>query len=132
MILNLTRHNVTQEQFEQGVREAASREAIHGMLTFQKLPTSKEVADRAESLAAIAFEEGAKAALIGGASYLMPRLEEALISRGIRPLYSWTRRECEERLQPDGMVKKVFYFLHEGFVDVCEAGEEQHQRVSDR
>ena len=43
-------------------------------------------------------------------------LEEALMKRGIVPLYAFSRREVVETPLPDGSVKKTQVFRHLGFV----------------
>ncbi|MHC1597434.1 MAG: hypothetical protein ACXQT3_03860 [Methermicoccaceae archaeon] len=119
-ILNLTQHRPTPAQVEQGVVEHPSaevREKIKELLTFEELPTPELVRARARALAEIAADTGAEAAMIGGAPYLMPPLEQELRKRGIKPLYAFSRRESVEEVQPDGSVRKTQVFRHLGFVE---------------
>ncbi|WP_274585843.1 hypothetical protein V9W64_10710 [Neisseria leonii] len=114
-IINLTQHAALPEQ---GCIEPEMKEAVKGFLTFGSLPAPNEILWRAEMLAQTAAEEGAEAAMIGGAPYLMSALENALKSRGIKPLYAFSERVSAETVQPDGTVLKTNVFRHVGFVEV--------------
>lgn len=114
MILNLTQHPGTPEQ---GVVEPADKKAVQELLTFSALPTSAEIRERAEKLAAIAVAAGAESAMIGGAPYLMGPLESALKAAGVRPLYAYSVRQSVEKTDGDGNVVKVNVFKHIGFVE---------------
>lgn len=120
-IINLTQHAETAEQAAQGVfspEDPANVAVIRTLLTFDTLPTKAEIEARAQTLAQIASEEGADAAMIGGAPYLMGALENALKARGIKPLYAFSIRESVEKTLPDGSIQKVNIFKHQGFVEV--------------
>lgn len=114
MILNLTQHAGTPEQ---GVKEPSDKKAVQELLTFSALPTSAEIRSRAEKLAAIAVAEGAEAAMIGGAPYLMGPLENALRASGVRPLYAYSVRQSVEKTDGNGNVVKLNVFRHVGFVE---------------
>jgi hypothetical protein len=116
MILNLTQHVATPDQ---GVREPSDKKAVQALLTFSTLPTSAEIRERAEKLAAIAVAEGADAAMIGGAPYLMGPLEGALRSAGVKPMYSFSVRQSVEKTDDDGNVVKTVVFKHAGFVEAA-------------
>ena len=128
MILNLTQHNATPDQIAAGVVDphGVCADLLRDLLTFSRLPTADEIVARSERIADIALLIGIKErasdyptpvrAMIGGAPYLMPALEQALIARGFDPVYSFSTRETEEHVQPDGSVKKVSVFKHAGFV----------------
>jgi len=128
MILNLTQHPATPEQVEQGVVDLEGEYliALKRALTFDTLPSAKEVTERAEYIAELACHNGlgcddgddplATAALIGGAPYLMAPLERALWRIGVVPFYAFSQRESVEDTQPDGSVRKVAVFRHVGFV----------------
>ena len=118
-ILNLTQHSPSAEQIEAGVFDppTAIKEEVRNLLTFVDLPSGSEIGERASHLAALAAEQGAKAAMIGGAPYLMGPLETALKVRGITPLYAFTVRESKEEVLPDGSTRKVAVFRHLGFVE---------------
>lgn len=130
MIINLTQHTATPEQVAAGVIDppADAREAIRDLLTFHSTPSAVEISARAHDLAEIAAmtdlsitdasEFYARAAMIGGASWLMSALERELIQRCLQPLYAFSVRESKEEQQPDGSVKKVNVFKHAGFVEV--------------
>jgi len=149
-ILNLTQHTATTEQIAAGVTSGElSPEQImeiRSLLTFETLPSSSEVARRAQQIAKIAScaiwrEKSAlpyaqewageplhteancfEYAMIGGAPYLMAPLESALRAHGITPMYAFSVRESVDQTQPDGSVRKVAVFRHAGFVG-CEADE---------
>jgi len=116
MILNLTQHPATTEQQDAGVVEPPDKGAVQALLTFADAPTAAEILARAQALAQIAADGGHEAAMIGGAGYLMGRLEAVLEARGIRPCHSFSRRQTVEEALPDGSVKKTAVFKHVGFV----------------
>lgn len=130
MILNLTQHAATPEQREAGVlvRPANVAEIISELLTFSSLPTADDILERADELAAYADYQfigmfpddrtGRMFAMIGGAPFLMSALENALIERGITPMYAFAKRESTEVMQEDGSVKKITVFKHGGFVTI--------------
>lgn len=115
-IVNLTQHNATQDQLEAGVFEPQNKVRVRELLTFNSIPSNDELEKRATELANIAVEEGAQAAMIGGAPYFMSALEDALLRKGVEPVYAFSLREAKEVQQPDGSVKKVMTFRHIGFV----------------
>ncbi len=118
LILNLTQHPATKEQMEAGVVDLSGGmvNALRELLTFNELPDPMEILDRAEKIADLAEQVGARKAMIGGAPYLMASLEYELRKRWIEPLYAFSRRESVEEPQPDGSVKKSTVFRHSGFV----------------
>jgi hypothetical protein len=131
MILNLTQHNATAEQKAQLVVEPRmTKEKIRELLTFEEIPTKEEIESRAEKLAEIAVSEASHYAgetdnevwitrvLIGGAPFFMGALEKAVRECGFTPVYAFSKRESEEKTQPDGSVKKIQVFRHIGFVEV--------------
>lgn len=118
-IVNLTQHAATPDQVATSVFEPADKRAVQTLLTFGEVPTSETMIERARKLADIAKEAGAEAAMIGGAPYFMAPLEKMLVVAGIRPLYSFTRREAVDEKQPDGSVKKTQVFRHVGWVEAA-------------
>ncbi len=114
MIINLTQHAASSEQEAAGVVNVAERTVLSELLTFATLPTSAGLVDRAEALADLAT--GYTAAMIGGAPYLMAALEQALLTRGIEPVYAFSVRESIEQVQADGSTRKTAVFRHVGFV----------------
>lgn len=115
-IINLTQHTATNEQATNGVVEPNDKKAVQSLLTFNNLPTRAEIAERATALAKIAQGHGATHAMIGGAGYLMPALENALKETGITPLHAFSVRESVEEIADDGSVVKKNVFRHVGFV----------------
>jgi hypothetical protein len=119
-IINLTQHNMTPDQIGDGAVEPSPevKQRIAALLTFAALPEPAEIEMRAAQIAQIAVEQGATAAVCGGAPYLMGALELALEAYGIKPLYSFTERRSVEETLPDGSVKKSQVFAHVGWVEV--------------
>ena len=71
MIINLTQHLVTYEQFESGVidLEYNTRSKLKKLITFDTLPSQHELSERARLVAILAHNTGAKKAMIGGAPF---------------------------------------------------------------
>ena len=119
-MLNLTQHAATPDQLRAGVVEPlasdGTKKLIQTLLTFNDLPTTEQIKDAAERLAEIAARRGAKSAMIGGAPWLSRPLEDALLARGIKPAYAFSARVSQEEHLPDGSVRKVQVFVHQGFV----------------
>ncbi len=118
-IINLTQHVATQEQKMAGVVDLQGKdlEALKKLLTFENLPSKDEIQERALAIVEMlpAFFDRA---MIGGAPYLMGALEKELKDAGIRPVYSFTKRESVEEVQADGSVRKTAVFKHVGWVEV--------------
>jgi len=100
-------------------------------LLIQRLAYREQVEERAERLADLAYKLVVELSggfwpsdkswgyvMIGGAPYLMPPLQRALLKRGLKPLYAFSRREVIEEAQPDGSVRKSIIFRHIGWVRV--------------
>ena len=131
MIINLTQHTATPEQQHAGVADLVGDElaALKDALTFDAVPSIEEIENRAKYIAELAYHKWLREdvehhpfyieAMIGGAPFLMASLEAALLSRGINPIYAFSRRESVSQTQPDGGVRKVNVFRHVGFVRPC-------------
>ena len=131
-IINITQHHATPEQIAAGVVEVKNepwRDAMLALLTFDNLPSRKEIGDRAYLLAAMISRydmsdaddddvEYPRYAMIGGAPFFMSELEAALRNYHIVPMYAFSRRESVEEIQGDGSVRKTAVFRHVGFVEV--------------
>ena len=117
MILNLTQHKATKEQVQAGVVEPKNKEEIQKLLTFDEMPDKNEIKKRAKKLVAIVLEEGYEKVMIGGAPYLMGKLERELKNEDIIAFYAFSKRVTEEIQTENGTEKKVF-FKHEGFIRV--------------
>jgi len=120
-ILNLTQHKASKEQLETGVFDITNTQTktqLVNALTFNNVPTSREMQICAETVSSIAKEcaTNTKKVMIGGAPFFMPVLERALIRVGFLPLYAFSRRESTEITKEDGTVAKVSIFKHIGFV----------------
>lgn len=118
-IVNLTQHNATAEQTAAGVfnLEGIAMNTLKQNLTFTEIPSREEIVNRANIIVGIALANDAEAAMIGGAPYLMPALEQALAKHGIQALYSFTQRETVEKIGENGEVIKTAIFKHIGFVE---------------
>jgi len=125
-ILNLTQHDATPEQVAAGVFEppADVKENIRRWLTFEKPRSVTALKGAAFYLACAAEHLGATAAMIGGAPFFMRWLEDALLERGIEPIYAFSKREVIE--EKDG--RKVTVFRHAGFVRPFEKEEPRPRR----
>lgn len=132
-ILNLTQHNATPEQVAQGVVEPSptNKARIIELLTFDDIPDYAQIAERARELGKIVWDEfgimddnDAQSddkpdclAMIGGAPYLMPELHFVLATEFYTtPLFAFSKRVSEEKVNPDGSVTKTQVFKHLGFV----------------
>ncbi len=119
MCVNLTQHKATPEQIAAGVTDLPDvvREHLIKVLTFDELPSRKLIKLHAEEVAFLARPYVNRAAMIGGAPFLMGPLTDALKALNITPVFAFSRRESVESVQPDGSVKKVAVFRHAGFVE---------------
>ena len=117
-ILNLTQHRITEKQANAGVTEPreGDRLIIKELLTFDDIPYPSGIHERAKRIAEIATEYNVKSAMIGGAPYLMSALEQALMRKGIEPVYAFSERISMEQTLEDGSVVKKAVFKHKGFV----------------
>lgn len=66
-ILNLTQHQATSEQVEQGVINLEDSSDLKNLLTFNTLPSQDELIQSAMAITKIALDYGAKKVMIGGA-----------------------------------------------------------------
>ena len=116
-MINLTQHPASPEQKEAGVEDLEyGLSRLRYFLTFEEIPSPKQVRWVADRIADLAARVGARSAMIGGAPFLMGPLEQALSNRGIAPFYAFSKRESVEVTLPDGGVKKTQVFRHLGFV----------------
>ena len=119
-ILNLTQHQATQDQIENGVvdLDATTKGWLVSMLTFDTLPTTEDIEYRASTIARNTRMLGYDKAMIGGALWLMSSLEKHLKINNIQPMYAFSVRESVETISDDGSVKKQNTFKHIGFIEV--------------
>lgn len=122
IIVNLTQHKATPEQQAAGVvdLEGEELEYLVRCLTFDDIPNRAKIRACAFNIAQNIFWakfEGARAAMIGGAPWLMGPLAAALKARGIKALFAFSVREAIEQTMPDGSVRKTAVFRHKGFVE---------------
>jgi hypothetical protein len=131
VIINLTQHPATPEQISLGVVEPKRKSMIIRWLTFDEIPTIEEIRKHARQLAALAQweyvdliqekkipEDSDVRIMIGGAPFLMAPLEQVLCEIGLRVVYAFSKRVCEETPKPDGTVEKREIFKHAGFIEV--------------
>lgn len=119
-ILNLTQHQATQDQIENGVidLDVSAKEWLTSMLNFDTLPTAEDIEHRASAIARNTRMLGYNKAMIGGALWLMSSLEKHLKINNIQPLYAFSIRESVETVNDDGSVTKKNVFKHIGFIEV--------------
>ena len=122
-ILNLTQHMATVDQADGGVVEPSNKAAVQAALTFDVIPSSDDISIRAGLLARIAQEfwrgrAGTPFVLIGGAPWLMSRLEYELSLMGMTPVYAFSKRVSSETIDVNGNVIKTNIFCHAGFVTI--------------
>ena len=134
MIINLTHPQSTPDQRAAGVidLDPTSREQLAQALTFNELPTREQLIKRANEVGDILATAGtdpqhdggalynATSVMLGGAPFFMAHLEAVVRGLGLRPVYAFSKRETVEAAQPDGTVRKVAVFRHEGFVGAGE------------
>ena len=122
-ILNLTQHQATSEQKEEGVIEPSEKDKSHirELLTFDEIPTKDELENRARQIVNIAYngyiEQNVNYAMIGGAPFFMAHLVEWLHDVNIQPLFAFSIRESIETIAEDGSIVKNNVFRHKGFVE---------------
>lgn len=131
IILNLTQHPATPEQVAAGVVDLTGDdlERLKNLLTFDDIKSTLLRHDRADRLAEMVrdinlqgdpdylHQDGtAIHCMIGGAPFLMPPLEAALLKDNRVPVYAFSVRQSVEEPQADGSVRKVNVFCHGGFV----------------
>ena len=132
IIINLTQHDATTEQKLLGVRDVPEslRQGLCKALTFDTIPSRWDLLEHARevlNIAQLAEKELAAGpnpespldartwAMVGGAPFFMPILEEFLC-KNFYPVYAFSKRESVDQVQADGSVRKVAVFRHEGFV----------------
>lgn len=115
-ILNLTQHVATPDQVAANVVEPMNKEEVQQLLTFNSLPSRSEINLRARELARIARIHGVQHVMIGGAPYLMPALETALVELGLIGWYAFSDRVSVETPDGNGGVRKTNVFKHAGFI----------------
>lgn len=115
---NLTQHPASAEQIAAGVVDPSptDKQAIVELLTFDSIPTSLDVWQRAHDILAIAKNAGHTQVMIGGAPYLITEMVSQAPLYRLTCAHAFTIRESAEITQPDGSVKKVAIFRHMGFV----------------
>lgn len=119
ILINLTQHNLTQEQLKDAVEVGTDvRDEVIKLITFNGLPTAGVIKDNASRLAAICCDMRASHAVIGGAPYFMGPLEQSLRRAGIIPLYAFTERVAVEVTNPEtGEVTKTSKFNFAGWIE---------------
>lgn len=116
-ILNLTQHNASPEEEFAGVCEPSNKRLVQTLLTFTELPSRELLFERAQILAELAVDNEATHAMIDGAPYFMVHLARALNDYGVRPIFSFTKRETEEARAPDGAIIARVVYNHHGWID---------------
>lgn len=115
-IINLTLHELTPELEKEGVFDLADwyKRIVRESLLFEELPSKGEIELRVSLLVNCLLqyggssperqlEEGQKI-LVGGATYLIPKLVKRLKEAGFKPVGLFTKRILKERSSKDGSV----------------------------
>ncbi len=130
IVLNLTPHNLTEDQRNAGAVEPASKKIVKRLLTFTEQPTIEEVQQRANELARIAYTEweydldqshirkNNRYVMVGGPLYLIPKVDIALRNLGLIPVYAFATRESIDIVYSDGTTGKSQIFKHIAFIGV--------------
>ena len=122
-LVNLTQHALTQEQ-KDSVDTAIEPRNMATFLNFDEMPTAQEINTRAhrmfECLIAMlksnAIYPGDCTVLLGGAPFFMSACEQVALYYGFQFCYAFSKRISKEVTQPDGTVKKISEFKHEGWI----------------
>ena len=118
-IVNLTQHTFSAEQladlWARGV-EIIEFPFDKGLITFDTCPSVDELRARAREVADVAKDYNPTHAMIGGAPYFMPFLEEALWEHVIVSTYAFTERRAVETGNANGSVTKTSVFCHGGWI----------------
>lgn len=119
-IYNFTQHTLTEEQKRDGLVELpeATQRRVKELLNFDTLPKPEEVQRRAEELAALAADAGAKGIMLGGAPFLMAMLTTSMKILGIRTYFAFSRRRSVEVHTNENVVEKRCLFCYEGLIEV--------------
>ena len=122
-LINLTQHALTDEQIK-SVEHTFTPEGFNKYLTFDTMPTAQDIYIRAfdmfKKLVSTLEHEGIYpndcTVLLGGAPFFMTACESMAIHYGFQYCYAFSKRTSEEIKQPDGTVKKISVFKHEGWI----------------
>ena len=123
-MLNITQHNATKGQVEDGVVEPSQeiKTQIQKLLTFDRtvIAEPEQIWNKAKALVSLIQRNypGHKEVMIGGALYLMPALVRELKENGYKVFFSYTDRVSEDIHNADGSVTKTLAFKHLGFVEL--------------
>ena len=123
MILNLTQHNASEEQIQNGVIDLSGtyKEELTKALNFTNIPGTIEINERVQKICEIvnSFIKEHKLEhvkfMIGGALWLMKPLIEELSKIG-PVLFAFSKRETTE-IQENGKTIKTTIFKHIGFIE---------------
>ena len=121
-LINLTQHALTQEQ-KDSVDTTIEPQGMEVYLNFTEMPTAEIIEDRAYGMFDCLMQMLPPdvnpedcTVLLGGAPFFMSACERAATRYGFKYCYAFSKRVSEEVKQPDGTVKKVSVFKHEGWI----------------
>lgn len=89
-IINLT--DMSTQKVE-GYFDSKDKAQVISLLSFDAIPTHRDIFARAQALAHIAIIENAEAAHIEGPAFMLYALEQALLQRAIQPLYMFKEED---------------------------------------
>ena len=119
MIVNCTNHIATKEQLEMGIVEPKNKEKIQELLTFDDIDSIFDAGNRAKKIVNIIKEEGYKYALIGGIPFFMSILENEFYINDIIPVYAFSKRNSEEKIDRYGTIIKTSLFYNKALFYKC-------------
>ena len=115
-MINLTQHNSTSLQKEQGVFEPPNKDVVKDLITFEEPPTLSELRTRASKCVDLCRESNALHAMVAGAPYWLVVLEFYLRLHNITPLHSFSKRVVYDHENTDGSVDSVKTFIHAAWI----------------
>ena len=122
-LINLTQHSLTDEQ-KKSVDTTIEPKDMAVYLNFNDMPDANIINNRAfemfDCLMAMLPSDVKPedcTVLLGGAPFFMSACEKAAIHYGFNYCYAFSKRVSEEVKQPDGTVRKVSVFKHEGWIE---------------
>lgn len=121
-LINLTQHALTQEQ-KDSVDCTIEPKGMDVYLNFTEMPTAEVINERAYGMFNCLMQmlpPDVKpedcTVLLGGAPFFMSACERVATEYGFKYCYAFSKRVSEEVKQPDGTVRKVSVFKHEGWI----------------
>ena len=128
-ILNITLHELTPDLEKSGVYDLPDfyKKIVHNSLLFEEIPTKSEIDTRVSLIVNCILQyQGSSPErkmsegdliLVGGATYLIPKLVKRLKEAGFKPIGLYTKRILKEITSKDGSVLQERQVVFGGFVE---------------